>query len=97
MNNLPPCEAYSRALSALDYDSSCLPLATGIDQVLKIYSNAVKAGDDNLMGIVRHLLAAKDLPEYIVKSRQNTLDAMTSCTPKTYLNLRKANSILGDL
>ena len=76
MNNLPPCEAYSRALSALDYDSSCLPLATGIDQVLKIYSNAVKAGDDNLMGIVRHLLAAKDLPEYIVKSRQNTLDAI---------------------
>ena len=76
MNNLTPCEAYSRALFASGDDRSCLPLATGVAQMLKMYSNAEKAGDDNLKGIIRHLLAAKDLPEYIIESRMNSLDTI---------------------
>ena len=76
MNNLTPCEAYSRALFASGDDRSCLPLATGIAQMLKMYSDAEKVGDDNLKGIIRHLLAAKDLPKYIIKSRIKSLEAI---------------------
>ena len=78
MNNLTPCEAYSRALFASGDDRSCLPLATGVAQMLKMYSNAEKVGDDNLKGIIRHLLAAKDLPEYIIKSRMKSLEEIDS-------------------
>ena len=76
INNLTPCEAYSRALFASGGDRSCLPLATGVAQMLKMYSDAEKVGDDNLKGIIRHLLAAKDLPEYLIKSRMKSLDAI---------------------
>lgn len=73
-SNLTASEAYSRALYASGVDCSCLPLATGIMHMLKMYSDAVKAGDKGLQGIIRHLLAAKNLPNSIIKSRKNSLD-----------------------
>ena len=67
-------EAYSSALHSAQIDNSCLPISIGIAQILKLYSDAVKADDYQLQGILRHLLIAKNLPRSLNNSRMNTLD-----------------------
>ena len=75
-SNLTSSEAYSRALYASEFNDSCVPLATGIAQMLKMYADAVKVGDSRLQGMIRHLLSAKNLPNDICASRMNSLDSI---------------------